>query len=232
MKYIVYLIPVLLIGYLILSFVLFKNRNKIKEKYQVHYISSFFFAAYMLTPFTIAIPALLSANNEEIIFPVLMSFIYPIIGLIIFLIVYRKKPMNYKIGKFFGMLGLGICAALIVVFKMLQGIHHYENGRGEKIENYTETPTTKTRCTTGYHYNEVGENIGHTDENGNHYDAFGKLAGHTDENGNHYDAFGKLAGHTDENGNHYNAFGKLVGHTDENGNHYDAFGKLKGHTTK
>ena len=86
MRIFVCLIPVILIVVLILTTVLFVKRKEIIEKYNVGYISSFCFAAYMFAPLTIGIPMLIFMQEEEkfAILPLLL--IYPIVGMIVFMI--------------------------------------------------------------------------------------------------------------------------------------------------
>ena len=212
---IAYLMPVLLIIILILSIILFVNRKKIIAKYDVGYISSFFFAAYMLSPLTLGIPALLSSGDEAV-FSLIISVIYPLIGLVIFMIIYRKQPLQYKLGKFFAMLGIGICSGFIVVFKMLSFFHHFES-------DSTTSKNVGNSLNTGNLQAKTSQKL---------YDDNGKCRGYINEYGKKFDENGKYQGQINEYGKIYNANGKYIGRIDEYGKKYDEDGKYRGYITK
>lgn len=202
----VYSIPVILIATFVLSIVLFVKRKKIIEKYDVGYISSFLFTSYMLCPLIMGIAALmenndisaLMVNNDEANlakFVALGSLIYPIIGMIIFMVVYRGKSFKYKCGKFFAMLGIGICAGYIIVFKMLSFFHKYESSPSStytpgSTSNTNGRITNQSGQTTGYYYgdsgritNQSGQTTGYYDkETGRVTDASGSTVGYVDRN--------------------------------------------------
>lgn len=181
----VYSIPVILITTFVVSIVLFVKRNKIMAKYNIGYISSFFFASYMICPIIMGVAALL-VNNDEVKFGALVSLIYPIIGIIIFMIVYRGKSFKYKCGKFFAMLGIGICAGYIVVFKMLSFFHQHESNTDSSYtsgstSNTNGRITNQTGQTTGYYYGDSGRITNQSGQTTGYYDK--KTGRVTDANG-------------------------------------------------
>ena len=204
-------VPIAFVAFLILSIILFIKRNKIIAKYDVGYISSFLFSSYMLTPvfamfFTLVSPS--KAENLE--FPVSV-LIYPIIGLSIFLFVYRGNPFSYKLGKFFAMIGLGICSGYVLVFKLLGIIHLFESssGNSKSVEQFTEPiPNTKT---TGDIFR------GRVNACGEIYDYGGKLLARINDNGDIFYPNGSYYAHRDYSGDVYDASGKYLGRIKENG---------------
>lgn len=230
---IAYSIPVLLIIILVLSIILFVKRKKIIAKYNVGYISSFFFTAYMLTPLTLGIPALLG-NGEEATFSLIMSLIYPLIGLIIFMIIYRKQPLQYKLGKFFAMLGIGICSAFILVFKMFSFFHHFESDStiSSNSSNLSSTDTLGNIKKARNLYDANGKYRGNINEYGEKYDENGKFQGHINEYGEVYNAYGKYQGRINEYGEKYDESGKYRGRINEYGENYNEDGKYTGRSSE
>ena len=231
LKIFAYSIPVILIVVLVLSIILFVNRKKIIAKYDVGYISSFFFAAYMLTPLTLGVPALLSNSEEAEVSPII-SLVYPIIGLIIFLIVYRKHSLQYKFGKFFAMLGIGICSAFIVVFKMLSFFHRFEDGSPESTSagNSSNSEASQVKKAKSL-YDANGKYRGRINEYGEKYDENGKYQGRINEYGEIYNADGKYTGRINEYGEKYDSNGKYRGKINEYGENYDENGKYTGRSS-
>lgn len=232
LKIFAYSIPVLLIIVLVLSIILFVNRKKIIAKYNVGYISSFFFAAYMLTPLTLGVPALLS-NSEEAVFSLIMALVYPLIGLIVFMIIYRKQSLQYRLGKFFAMLGIGVCSAFIVVFKMLSFFHHSESDStiSTNTDNSSSTETSQTKKAQNL-YDANGKYRGRINEYGERYDENGKYQGRINEYGEIYNADGKYTGRINEYGEKYDANGKYRGRINEHGENYNENGKYTGRSSE
>lgn len=206
----VYSIPVILIATFVLSIVLFVKRNKIIAKYNVGYISSFFFASYMICPIIMGVAALL-VNNDEAKFGALMSLIYPIIGMIIFMVVYRGKSFKYKCGKFFAMLGIGICAGYIVVFKMLSFFHHYESSSGS---SYTSASTSNTSARVT---NRVGQTAHYYDGNS------GRITNQTGQTaGYYYGDSGRITNQTGQTtGYYYGDSGRITNQSGQTTGYYD-----------
>ena len=228
----VLLLPFVFLIIFVLSIILFVNRKKIVAKYDVGYISSFFFAAYMLTPFTLGIPALFS-NSDEKTFSLIMSLVYPIVGVIVFMLIYRKKPLQYKLGKFFAMIGLGLCSAWIVVFKMLTFFHRYESARdGVPMMSSGSNVNVSVFSKGKSFYDADGIYRGHMNEAGELYDENSRYQGHINEQGEFYDADGKYASRINECGEIYGSNGEYHGRVNEQGEHYNADGKYIGHSNK
>lgn len=228
LKIIAYSIPALLIIVLVLSIILFVNRKKIIAKYNVGYISSFFFAAYMLTPLTLGIPALLR-SSEEAVFSLIMSLVYPLIGIIIFMIIYRKKPFQYRLGKFFAMLGIGICSAFIIIFKMLSFFHHFKSDShvSTSVGDLSSVEMLQAKEPQDL-YDNNGKYRGRINEYGERYDENGKYQGRINEYGEIYNADGKYSGRINEYGEKYDSNGKYRGRINEHGENYDENGKYTG----
>lgn len=205
----IYSMPVILIASIILSIVLFIKRNKIIAKYNVGYVSSFLFTSCILSPILMGFAALID-NSEEAIFSVLLSLIYPIIGLIVFMIAYRGKDFKYKRGKFFAMLGIGICAGYIVVFKMLSFFHHYESSTNTSGSgcNINGRITSQSGQTTGNYYGNSGRITNQSGQTTGYYDK---------ETGRVTNASGQTTGYYDkETGRVTNASGSTVGYVNRN----------------
>ena len=237
----VYSIPVILIATFVLSIILFVKRKKIIEKYDVGYISSFLFTSYMLCPLIMGIAALmenndisaLMANNDEANlakFVALGSLIYPIIGMIIFMVVYRGKSFKYKCGKFFAMLGIGICAGYIVVFKMLSFFHHYES---ISSSSYTSSSTSNTSVRVT---NRVGQTANYYDGNS------GRITNQTGQTAGYYDGdSGRITNQSGQTTGYYygdsgritNQIGQTTGYYDkETGRVTDASGSTVGYVDR
>ena len=227
----VYSIPVILIAWLVLSIILFIKKDKIISKYNVGYFSSFFFASYMLTPITVGIPYLFSFNSNkgETIAGLIASFIFPIIGIIIFNIVYKNKSIEYRIGKFYAMLAIGICACYMLIFEMLRFIHHFENKTTIKSStSKTNSPLNKPHRLYGEH----GEYQGYIDANGRRYGEHGEYQGYIDANGRRYGEHGEYQGYIDANGRKYGKHGEYQGYIDANGRNYGEHGEYQGYSSK
>jgi len=200
----------------------------------VGYISSFFFAAYMLTPIAPLLMALASPEslaNSEV--PVFVFLIYPIIGLCIFLWVYRGETGAYKVGKFFAMIGIGICAGYILVFKMLKAIHFFESGHTESVSmgNSPVTESSPARKAQNL-YDANGKYRGRINEYGEKYDENGKYQGRINEYGEIYNLDGKYTGRINEYGEKYDANGKYRGRINEYGENYNENGKYTGRSSE
>lgn len=223
----VYSMPVLLIVLLVLSIILFVNRKKIIAKYNVDYISSLIFTACMLMPLACILDLL--GNGENTVLALIISLVYPLTALIVFMIIYRKQPLQYRFGKFFAMLGIGICSAFILVFKMLSFFHHFESSSpvstGTRTSSSTETPQRKKAQKL---YDPDGKYRGYINEYGTKYDENGKRQGYIDEHGRTYNPDGKYTGRIDEYGNKYDGDGKYCGRVDEDGRNYNKDGKYIG----
>ncbi len=213
-KLLTFLIILSILTIVVLSIILFRNRKKIIEKYKVGYVSSFFFAAYMLCPVFLAIFSLISSQSEDTIPPVVI-IIYPIIALSVFMYIYRKEPLNYKLGKLFAMLGIGICSAFIFVFKMLTFFHEFESRK----------PTFSADTITGKSiFSDTGKDIGYLGVNGEIYNETGKSVGYISSNGELHNETGRVIGHINEFGEIYGEFHNYMGHIDENGYIYNETG--------
>ena len=213
-------IPILLIANLILTIILFSKHKKIMEKYEVGYWGSFFFAAYMLSPILLILFGS-GAQGEDRILSIVMPIVYPLVAMAIFMYIYRGKPLRYKVGKFFAMLAIGICAAYLVVFKMLCFFHNFESARdatssGNRINGRSIT-------------NADGSSGGYVTENGQIYGPDGAYKGYINESGQIYDDDMKNVGCINANGEIKGAFGESAGHINANGEIYDSMGRSIGH---
>lgn len=223
----VYSMPVLLIILFVLSIILFVNRKKIIAKYNVGYISSLIFTACMLMPLAYILDSL--SNGENTVSALIISLVYPLIGLIVFMIIYRKQPLRYRLGKFFAMLGIGICSAFIFVFKMLSFFHHFESSSpvSTSTGNLSSSETTQRKKAQKL-YDPDGKYKGYINEYGEKYDENGKHQGYIDEYGRTYNHDGKYTGRIDEHGNKYDQDGKYCGRVDKDGKNYNKDGKYIG----
>lgn len=201
-------IPILFVSFIILSIISFIKRNKIIAKYDVGYVSSFFFSAYMLMPvFALAtmFPTFDALETSEL--PAGIFFIYPIIGLSIFLFVNRNKPLRFTIGKLFAMIGIGICSGYILLFKFLGIINFLESS--PKYERHSN-PIPNTNIS-----NDIFR--GRINEYGEIYDYGGKFLGRINDNGDILYPNGEYYAHKDYSGDVYTANGKYLGRIKEDG---------------
>lgn len=203
---------VVIFAFLILSIVLFIRRNKIIAKYDVGYISSFLFSSYMLAPILAMFFLFISPHTDDSSeVPAIIFLIYPIIGLSVFLFIHRGRSLNYKLGKFFAMIGLGICSGYVLIFKILGIIHFFESSSGmsKNITQYTDPiPNTKTTY-------DIFR--GRVNEYGEIYDYGGKLLARINSNGDIFYPDGRYYAHKDYAGDVYDASGKYLGRIKENG---------------
>ena len=197
-------VPIFFIAYLVLSIVLFVKREKLLNKYDIGYISSFFFASYMLAPVFFIIAAIADpAFIEESDVPVGIYAIYPIIGLVIFFVINREYTLEYKIGKLFAMIGIGICAGYVLIFNIFK-FSLFSDSSSSTIRSQTKTPIPNMTTT-----NDIFR--GRINEYGEIYDYGGKLLARINEHGDIYYPNGTYFAHIDSAGDIYDSAGNYLG---------------------
>lgn len=226
--------------WLVFSIVLYIKRKYIVKKYNIGYISSFVFTAYMLFPILSAFSNMALQVQENGTENIGITFIYPIVGIIIFFIINSRYTWNYIVGKFFSMLAIGVCSGFFLIFDIICSM--FSPG-GKKTDEFSKEnkPTVKNAEEHNKQaveperksrrlYDEYGKYQGYIDENGRRYDSTGKYQGYVDKDGRRYDSAGKYQGYTDTTGRKYNSAGKYIGYVDEQGRNYAKSGKYQGYS--
>ncbi|MGN0106507.1 MAG: 5-fold beta-flower protein [Hominilimicola sp.] len=233
MKFLILAFPIAIIAYFVLSIILYNKRKTILNHYNdsFGYISSFIFAAFIITPFTIGVPMYMFEEEMKLLAP--FSLIYCIPAIVWYLFKLRKTPKGNKFGLFWAMLGIGLCAPMFIVYYCIteffknaatsSSSETYNNGSPSHIIPETTTRFTNvTGNAAGYVYqdgrmtNESGQTIGYIYKDGRMTNASGQTTGYIYKDGRVSNESGQTIGYIYKDGRVTNASGQTIGYTYDN----------------
>lgn len=215
----------LLLSFFVLSIYIIFKSGELKRRYQLSNWKCLLFASFTLTPLTLGIPSLLNLPEPGAITGVIMCFVYPAISVAIFAYWHKEYTFEYKMGKFFAMLGVGMCVVFVLGFEIIKRFHNAPESDVSDVHSHNSKPFSKAQS----FYNENGQYHGYINEYGQIYDDTGAYRGYVNETGQRYDENGYYKGYINEYGQNFDETGRYRGYTNKYGQHIDENGNYRGY---
>lgn len=245
MRKLIMLIPVIIVSFFIMSIVLYIKRKRIIDHYNQSfgYISCFIFASFMLTPILVGIPMYLFEDEAKVLAP--FTVIYMVPALIWYIHKVKKSQSGARLGMFFAMLGIGICAPLFLLYKFIIGsVTDFSGSYGSGGTSYYNSVPSfddntgnsgESGQTVGCDYSEgrivgsYGQTTGYVYPDGRIAGSYGQTTGYVYPDGHITDASGHTKGYIYQDGLIVDEVGHTAGYIYPDGRITDETGKTTGY---